>query len=281
MRGRSFLAGCLLTVLIFPVMTQAQDHASDVIIPNYRNSSTRSEIPDLTNRRVIRFATTDGYAPFQAVDQNGQPYGLNIDLTRALCEVLQLSCTIQIFTWDDLPKALADGRADAIVAGLRPTEANRKSMDFTRRYLQLPARFAGLMDTPGDDIKPETLAGRSIAVVQGSAHEAFLKAFFADAIIQPFAQPAEAQQALLSGKADFLFGDGVQLATWLGTEEGACCALRGGAYLESRYFGEGFAIGVRRGDERLRDALDHALDAVSANGTFGTIYLKYFPIGIY
>jgi polar amino acid transport system substrate-binding protein len=255
--------------------------ADSVFIPSYRDPALRSESPDLLGRTSLRFGTSDGFPPFQSVDASGQPRGFNVDLARALCDTLQLSCTIETFAWADLPKALAEGRADAIIAGLRPSTETRRSIDFTKRYLQLPARFVALGDAPAEEITPTALKGRAVGVAAGSAHEAYLKAFFAKADIRPYERDAEGHQLLQTGQVDYLFGDAASLAPWLASEEGSCCAFRGGPYTDSRYFGEGFAIGVRRGDERLRDALDHALDVTNGNGAFGNIYLKYFPVGIY
>ncbi|GGE30388.1 ABC transporter substrate-binding protein [Agaricicola taiwanensis] len=278
----------LVAVLALPLVAEAQEQpapsapaATEVFIPSYRDPALRSESPDLLGRTSLRFATSDGFPPFQAVDATGQPSGFNIDLARALCDALQLSCTIETFAWEDLPKALADGRADAIIAGLRPTAETRKTLDFTKRYLQLPARFVALADAPAEEITPLSLAGKTIGVAAGSAHEAYIKTFFPAVRTRSYDRHADGYQWLISGEASYLFGDGASLASWLATEEGSCCGFRGGPYIDSRYFGEGFAIAVRRGDERLRDALDHALDVTNGNGIFGNIYLKYFPIGIY
>lgn len=259
----------------------APAHAEDVFVPSYREPTVRSESPDLLGRRVIRFVTSDDFPPFQAIGPDRVPYGLNIDLARALCDVLQVSCTVQALPWDEMLEGIGAGRADAVIAGVRPTERSRQNLDFTNRYLQLPARFMALRDNEIADMRPEALLGTSVAVIAGTAHEAYLKAFFTGAEIQVFTRETDARLALTRGDAELLFGDGVSLAQWLATEEGSCCAFRGGPYIESRFFGEGFAIGVRRGDTRLRQALDHALDVVSSNGAFGNIYLRYFPVGIY
>ena len=79
-----------------------------------------------------------------------------------------------------------------------------------------------------------------------------------------------------------MFGDGVTLAYWLnGTGSANCCVFRGGAFTESRYFGEGVGIAVKRGNENLRRALDDALFRVWEKGTYTDLYLRYFPISFY
>ena len=70
-------------------------------------------------------------------------------------------------------------------------------------------------------------------------------------------------------EVDLLFGDGISLAFWLnGTDSGNCCEFRGGPFLESRYFGEGIGIAVRKGNDLLRQSLNWALFRIWEKGRF-------------
>jgi len=90
------------------------------------------------------------------------------------------------------------------------------------------------------------------------------------------------REALAKGEIDALFGDALSLAIWLQAPEGSrCCRFLGGPFIDRRYFGEGLAIAVKKGNEATRRALDQALAAVSARGTYAELYLKYFPLGPY
>ena len=76
-----------------------------------------------------------------------------------------------------------------------------------------------------------------------------------------------------------MFGDGISLSFWLnGTNSAGCCEFRGGPYLESRYFGEGVGIAVRKGNDLLRQAFNWALFRLWENGRFTDLWLRYFPI---
>jgi len=88
-----------------------------------------------------------------------------------------------------------------------------------------------------------------------------------------------AREALRNKDVDLLFGDGVALAFWLnGSDSAGCCVFRGGPYLESRYFGEGVGIAVKRGNDLLRQALNWALFRDWEKGGFTDLWLRYFPI---
>ena len=106
-----------------------------------------------------------------------------------------------------------------------------------------------------------------------------MRALFTEADIQPFPNGEEARAALKRGEVDLVFGDGISLAFWLnGTDSGGCCVFRGGPFLESRYFGEGVGIAVRRGNELMRLAVNWALFRIWENGKFTDLWLRYFPI---
>ena len=81
------------------------------------------------------------------------------------------------------------------------------------------------------------------------------------------------------GEVDLLFGDGISLAFWLnGTESNNCCAFRGGPFIDSRYFGEGVGIAVRRGNDPLRLGFNWALFRLWERGRFSDLWLRYFPV---
>jgi polar amino acid transport system substrate-binding protein len=155
----------------------------------------------------------------------------------------------------------------------------RARVDFTDPYYRTPARFAAKSDSPVHDVAPELLEGKKIAVVANTAHEAYLKALFPEVEIRPYPKDAEARAALRRGEVDLLFGDAISLAFWLnGTESANCCAFRGGPFVDSRYFGEGIGIAVRKGNDTLRQALNWALFRLWEKGRFTDLWLRYFPI---
>ena len=137
----------------------------------------------------------------------------------------------------------------------------------------------GRRDTTLRDALPESLEGRKVAVVGGSAHEAYLKAFFTDIELKPYRNMEAAREALRKGEADLVFGDGIALAFWLnGTDSASCCVFVGGPFTESRYFGEGVGIAVKRGNDTLRLAFNWALFRLWEKGRFTDLWLRYFPI---
>ena len=102
---------------------------------------------------------------------------------------------------------------------------------------------------------------------------------FTAAEVRSYANQEAAREALRNKDVDLLFGDGITLAFWLnGSDSAGCCVFRGGPFLESRYFGEGIGIAVKRGNDLLRQALNWALFRQWEKGAFTDLWLRYFPI---
>lgn len=253
-----------------------------VAIPNFRDPQRRLEEPDLAGLSFIRFLTTPDFPPFNYIAPNDRIAGFNIDLARALCEELELTCVVQVRPWPTLGETLLQARENAVIAALAITPDTRKTFDFTNRYLTTPARFAARQPEPAPGLTPDSIGERTIGVVESSAHDRFIADHFPRARRLFYSTPENAFDALKRGLVDLVFADGVALAFWLhGAASTDCCRFVGGPYTESAYFGEGLAIAVAPGNDVLREALNFALDKVQANGRYREIYLRHFPISIY
>jgi polar amino acid transport system substrate-binding protein len=256
--------------------------AADVAAPNFWDPHHLVPKPEMSDIRTIRFLTEDDYPPFHFTTPDGALSGFDVDLARALCEELKVTCTIQARRWDTLLDALDDKQGDALIASIRIDEKNRGKLDFTAPYYKSPARFVTRNAPGAPEVTPESLRARAIGVEGGSAHEAFLKTYFPDSTRKTYASQKELRGALENGEIDALFGDGVSLGAWLqALGQNACCVFRGGPFMDDKSFGEGVGIAVGKNNKPLREALDYALAALAAKGVYTELYLKYFPLGIY
>lgn len=276
------LFGAVATVLTAPSPAQAQEGVtlpSGAGVPGFWDPRRRPERPDLSRIQSIRFLTELDYPPFNYAGADGNPVGFNVDLARQLCDEIKTTCTIQARRFELLLDALGDGRGDAVIASIAITPATRRRADFTDPYYRTPARFAARVDSPIGDVLPELVEGKKIAVVAGTAHEAFVKEMFTAAEVRSYANAEAAREALRNKDVDLLFGDGIALSFWLnGSDSAGCCVFRGGPFLESRYFGEGVGIAVKHGNDLLRQALNWALFRDWEKGGFTDLWLRYFPI---
>jgi polar amino acid transport system substrate-binding protein len=280
--GRRIVCAVAAIALLLPAAGALAQATAPVFVPGFWDPKRRPDKPEPGRVTTIRFLTEEDYPPFNFKGPDGQPIGFNVDLARAICIELSLQCTIQVRRFDTLVESLDEGKGDAVIASLAINPETRKRLDFTDRYYRSPARFIARKEFPLEQAMPELIAGKKVAVVAGTAHEAYLRAFFAEAAIQPVAHLETALGALKRGEADLVFADGIALAFWLnGRDSAGCCVFRGGAFTEGRYFGEGVGIAVKKGNETLRRALDYALFRLWEKGVYTDLYLRYFPVGFY
>jgi polar amino acid transport system substrate-binding protein len=256
--------------------------ADPMAVPGFWDPRRRPERPDLSRISIIRFLTEIDYPPFNYAGPDGAPAGFNVDLARMVCEEIQVACTVQMRRFDTLVGALNSNNGDAVIASIAETPENRRLLDFSDPYYRTPARFVARRGVEIDEVRPEALEGKRIAVVAGTAHEAYLKTLFTEAELHPYQNAETARAALIKGEVELLFGDGISLAFWLnGTDSAGCCEFRGGPYMESRFFGEGVGIAVKRGNDLLRQAFNWARFRLWEKGRFTDLWLRYFPISPY
>ncbi len=208
--------------------------------------------------------------------------GFNVDLAKAICEALEVECEVKDVDWAEIFTTLDRGEADAAIASIRISAESLEKADFSSRYYATPARFVALKTNELKDIRPETLEGMKVGVAKGTGHEAYLKLFFPDVAIATFDSAEDATKALKNGAIDFVFGDGIGLTFWINgvTSEG-CCEFRGGPYLDSKYFGEGVGIAVKKDNRQLAEILNYALEQVHASGRYEELFLRYFPMSFF
>ncbi|WP_337271334.1 transporter substrate-binding domain-containing protein [Oryzifoliimicrobium ureilyticus] len=239
--------------------------------------------PDLSSLVRLRFLTTDDFPPFNFADQNGKLAGFNVDLSREICEVLEIAdkCQIQTMAFAELQSALSSSQGDAIIAGTAVTGALRAQFAFSRPYMMLPARFVRNVKVQLTGQVNGALKDKNVAVVRGTVHEAMLKQFFPDVKPVAFDSRDALLDALKAGKADVAFTDALQASFWLSSPASAkCCAFFDGAYYSQAYLGEGMTIMLRQNDQMLTTAIDYALASLSRSGRLQEIYLRYFPNGL-
>jgi polar amino acid transport system substrate-binding protein len=266
-----------LFVLLFAVLGTLAAQAQ--ALPYHSDPSARDLVPNLAAVPNIRFLTTADFPPFNYRDRTGELVGFNVDLSRAICADLGITCTIQAWPWEQAGRALEDGQGDALIAGLATSAENGALFDFTNIYLMLPGRFVTLKggETSFD---PVQLSGKLIAVRRGSAHAAFVTRYLPESLLMEFDTEIAALEAVRDKKADTFFGDAMRASFWLNANPD-CCAFAGQPYFRPDLFGDGLSIAVGAGHDTVRLAIDYALVRLKKSGVLDELFLRWFPVGFY
>ena len=150
---------------------QAMEAAAPQAVPGFWDPRRRPERPDLSRISVIRFLTETDYPPFNFTGADGNPAGFNVDLARALCEEIKVTCTVQMRRFETLIDAITSNRGDAVIASMAVTPQLRTKVDFTDPYYRVPARFVSRRDAAMPEIRPEYIEGKKVGVIAASLRD--------------------------------------------------------------------------------------------------------------
>ncbi len=190
---------------------------------------------------------------------------------------MKVTCRFVTQDWDGLIPGLINHQYDAIMAAVEITDEAREKITFTKPYIRMPSAFIGLRDGKITDTSPNGLAGKSIGVEAGGAHQTYLEDLYKQSEIHPYATLEEAILDLAEGRLDAVIGDKDALVDFLKTrKEAQCCTVIADVPHDSGYFGDGIGIGLRKEDPELKAMFEKALDESVADGSFARIRGKYF-----
>ncbi|MDX1737698.1 MAG: lysine/arginine/ornithine ABC transporter substrate-binding protein [Alphaproteobacteria bacterium] len=229
----------------------------------------------------LRIGVEGAYPPFSEKTASGELIGFDIDIANALCEEMKKDCEMVEQDWDGMIPGLLSKKYDAIIASMSITPERQKKIDFSAKYYNTPAKFAAKAGAFADD-KPATLAGKVIGVQSATIHADYAKAMYKDSDIREYGTQEEVYLDLTAGRLDAILADSIAIDDgFLKTDNGAGYAFFGMDHTDTAFFGEGAGVGVRKGEEDLREAFSKAIKAIRANGKYKAINDKYFEFDIY
>ena len=92
-----------------------------------------SSVGSASSPSTLRFSTNAAFEPFEYYD-NGKIVGIDIDVARAICDVLHMKCEIVDMEFDAVITSVQTGKADAGIAGITVTPERKKNINFTDSY---------------------------------------------------------------------------------------------------------------------------------------------------
>jgi arginine transport system substrate-binding protein len=221
--------------------------------------------------QTIRFATEASYPPFEFVDSDNKIQGFDVDLANALCREMNATCTFTNQAFDSLIPSLKFRRFDAVMAGMDITPEREKQVLFSKAYYDNSALFIA---QKGKVALVDALKGKRVGVQNGTTHQKYLTEKMTGVNAVPYDSYQNAILDLKNGRIDAVFGDTAVVNEWL--KQNANLAPVGEKVTDKAYFGTGLGIAVRQGNAELQGQFNTALDKVKADGTYKTIYSKWF-----
>lgn len=250
--------------------TAANDGASDTSAAETADSSASgSELTTVTAGKLT-VATSPDFAPYEfyAIAEDGTPTlsGFDMDLAQYIADYLGLELEIITVDFDGVLSELSSKSVDLGMAGLSPDPDRENIMDFSDIYYQGGQSFVTVEDK-ADVITSMEVANSSeytIGAQTGSIQLDLANANTPDANIVSMPKVTDIISELVSGKEDGAF---------IETDVAKCYQKNYPELVivsEVPYDTEGSAIGVCKGNDALRAAVNEAIAAAVADGSLNS-----------
>ncbi|NKN36619.1 ABC transporter substrate-binding protein [Agrobacterium sp. a22-2] len=225
--------------------------------------------------------TEGAYPPFNNLESDGTLTGFDIDIAKALCDEMKVTCEFVTNDWDGIIPALQAKKFDAIIASMSITPERAEKVDFTHKYYNTPPAIAVPKDSALTEATPEALAGKTLGAQASTTHSNYAEKHMAKSELKLYPTADEYKLDIANGRIDGVVDDVVVLSEWVKSEAGACCKILATLPIDVEINGVGAGIAIRKGETELAGKFNAAIDAIRANGKYKEINDKYFDFDVY
>ena len=248
------------------------------------------------NAGSIKIGTEGAYPPWNSKDASGNLIGFEVELANALCEIMKHNCTIVEQDWDGMIPALTSKKFDAIMAGMSITDERKKTINFSQGYADEVASLAVMkgsslenLDTPeginlsigGSEVTKAlktltgALAGKTVCVQTATIHQNFLDSGDVGKVkVRTYKTQDEVNLDLTSGRCDAALAAAVSFTDY--AEKSGKAVVLTGPTFSGGAFGNGVGVGIRKGDSKLLNDFNSAIDKARSDGTISKLAIKWF-----
>ena len=229
----------------------------------------------IKERGYVIMGLDDTFAPMGFRDENNEIVGFDVDLAKEVFERNNLELVLQPIDWTMKEAELNAGNIDMIWNAYTITAERMEKVAFSKPYLDNKQVIVTLADSNINSKKD--LEGKRVAAQAGSTAvdamytEPEVVATFDGGEPILFDTNNEAFMDLEAGRSDAVVADEV-LARYYIKQRGP----EKYKILDEDFGDEEYGIGFRKQDKKLLEMVDGTLDEMREDGTFDSIYEKWF-----
>ena len=243
-------------------------------IEKKQEDSVDTSWDDIVNKGKFVMGLDDEFAPMGFRDEQGNLVGFDIDLAKAVAEVLGVEVEFKPIAWSAKEMELSSKKIDCIWNGFTITEERKKQVLFTEPYL---SSDQVIVAKKGSSIaKKEDLIGKNVGLQKDSSsfnalskQEEIMNGL---ASLKEYETNVEVLLDLGAGRIDAAVMDEV-FARYYITDNNLDYVV-----LDESLDSEDYGIGFRLGDEAFKNKVEEALDTLRKNGKMDEIMKKWFGV---
>lgn len=149
---------------------------------------------------VIHIGGDRDYPPYEYIDKDGKPAGYNVELTKAIADVMGMKVEFHFGGWSEMRNALLNGGID-VLQGISYSDERAKMLSFSPPHTIINHAIFARKETAAVS-SVEELRGKEVVVFRdGIMHDYLTSLGFTDLVMT--GTPADALRLLASGSHDY------------------------------------------------------------------------------
>lgn len=232
--------------------------------------------PEVAESGVFAIANTLDYAPFEYIDENGEPTGIIVELANATAAAMGVELEIQRTPFPSIIPGLASGRFSIAWETFSATPERLEQVDFVM-FLNAGVVASTLPDNVAAFDSDYPMCGKSVGVAAGSLADFLIEKLDVECADNGlelldrsvFNNSTDIVQAVLSGRIDARLDDATASTFFEVESDGRLVVL------PTVYEVSPLGMAIAKDDPATADMMVAALVAVFEDGTYQAVLDKY------
>ena len=218
----------------------------------------------------LHMSTNAAFPPYEMVKDDGTFEGIDVEVAGAIAQKLGLELVVDDMGFDAALLAAQNGQSDIVMAGVSVTPDRQEVMDFSDSYA---TGIQVVIVKEGSDVTMDNLGEKMIGCQKATTGYLYPSdtpengGYGEDHVIA-YETGALAVEALKNGQVDCVIIDNEPAKAYVAANEGL-------TILETPWVEEDYAIGMKKGNTALLEAVNAAMTELKADGTFQAIVDRY------
>lgn len=272
--GKKMRKSWMLTAILLMVVLVVSACGSKTTDNGSSNGAQASnELEQIKSAGTMKVGMMGTYRPYNFLNDNKEMDGFDADIAREVAKRLGVEVEFVSQEFSGLTPSLQSKKIDAIISQMTITDERKQALDFSEGYITNQVKIIVKNDN-NDITKLEDFKGKTIGVGLGTNDETYLRnevlPKVGDFTIKTYDDVITSLKDLDAGRIDATINNLYALKPIIDSNGFKIKAV--GEPIKSDQAG----IAVRKNNPELVAALNEALQGMKEDGTYNTIFKKWF-----
>ncbi|WP_413037364.1 substrate-binding periplasmic protein [Paenibacillus xylanilyticus] len=263
----------LTAILLMTVLVVSACGSKTTDTDSTNGAQASNELEQIKSAGTIKVGMMGTYAPYNFLNDNKEMDGFDADIAREVAKRLGVEVEFVSQEFSGLIPSLQSKKIDAVISQMTITDERKQALDFSEGYITNQVKIIVKSDN-NDITKLEDFKGKTIGVGLGTNDETYLRnevlPKVGDFTIKTYDDVISSLKDLNAGRIDATINNLYALKPIVDANGFDIKAV--GEPIKSDQAG----IAVRKNNPELVAALNEALQGMKDDGTYNTIFKKWF-----